>query len=167
MKYWLFFLALAFALSPVSAEAEIADVQHPEARPYAESVDAQRAVADAFQAAAIDGRNVIVVMGANWCHDSRALAGWFTKPRFAEMLGRQYHVVYVDVGTPQTGKGRNLDIAKRFGIRKVNGTPLVMLLSADIRLLNSKKDAASWRNAASRSEDEIYRYFKEFQVNRD
>jgi hypothetical protein len=29
-------------------------------------------------------------------------------------------------------------------------------------LLNSKKDAASWRNAASRSEDEIYRYFAEF-----
>jgi hypothetical protein len=70
--------------------------------------------------------------------------------------------VYVDVGVPQTGRGRNLDIAKRFGIRKVKGTPLVLIVSPDGRLLNSKKDAASWRNAASRSDDEVYRYFAEF-----
>jgi hypothetical protein len=33
------------------------------------------------------------------------------------------------------------------------------VLSSDGKLLNSKKDAASWRNAASRSEDDIFRYF--------
>lgn len=78
------------------------------------------------------------------------------------MLGGQYQLVYIDVGTPQTGKGRNLEIAKRFGIKKVKGTPLVMVLSADGRLLNSKKDAASWRNAASRNEQAIYDYFDRF-----
>jgi hypothetical protein len=38
----------------------------------------------------------------------------------------------------------------------------VMILSADGALLNSRKDAASWRNAASRNEDSIYRYFAAF-----
>jgi len=37
--------------------------------------------------------------------------------------------------------------------------PLLMVLSPDGKLLNSKKDAASWRNVASRSEDDIFRYF--------
>ena len=62
----------------------------------------------------------------------------------------------------QLYEGRNLDIAKRFGIKKVKTTPLVMLVSADGKLLNSKKDAASWRNAASRGEDDIYSYFARF-----
>jgi hypothetical protein len=79
----------------------------------------------------------------------------------------RYQIVYIDVGTPQIGKGRNLDIAKRLGIKNVKNTPLVMLVSADGVLLNSKKDAASWRNAAIRSEDEIFRYFNAFQVLRN
>jgi Thioredoxin-like len=120
--------------------------------------DVDRALADAKAS----GKTVLIVMGANWCHDSVGLAGWFETPRFASMLRDRYELVYVDVGVPQTGRGRNLDIAKRFGIRKVKGTPLVLVVSPDGKLLNSKKDAASWRNAASRSEDDIYRYFDRF-----
>ena len=82
--------------------------------------------------------------------------------RFKEMMRDRYQIVYVDVGTPQLGKGRNLDIAKRFGIGKVKNTPLLIMVSAEGKLLNSKKDAASWRNAASRNEDDIYRYFATF-----
>ena len=153
-------LALAMPLGIVMAETPVAD--HPEARAFTEIADSQGALDAALAAAAVDGRRVIVVMGANWCHDSRSLAGWFATPRFAQMLERQYHVVYVDAGTPQTGKGRNLDIARRFGIKKVKNTPLVMIVSGDGTLLNSRKDAASWRNAASRSEHAIYRYFAAF-----
>jgi hypothetical protein len=55
-----------------------------------------------------------------------------------------------------------LDIARRFGIKKIKGTPTVLVVSPEGKLLNSKKDAASWRNAASRDDDAIYRYFAEF-----
>lgn len=163
MKYWLLALALALPLAPVHADRALEG--HPEARPFIESADAKRALADALQAAAVNGRKVIIIMGANWCHDSRALAGWFATPRFEQVLGRHYQVVYIDVGNPQLGKGRNLDIAKSFDIKKMRNTPVVLMLSADGRLLNSKKDAVSWRNAASRSEDEIYRYFADFRTD--
>lgn len=113
--------------------------------------------------AKLTNRKLLVIMGANWCHDSGALANLIDTPRFADMVAQNYEVLFIDVGVPQTGKGRNLDIAKRFGIKKVKGTPLVMIVSADGKLLNSKKDAASWRNAASRSEDDIFRYFAEFK----
>jgi hypothetical protein len=63
---------------------------------------------------------------------------------------------------PRLGEGRNLDLARRFGIKKIKATPMVLVLSPDGKLLNSKRDAASWRNAASRSEDDIYHYFAGF-----
>lgn len=155
--------AVIFAILLVFAATSAKPQVHPEARPFDESANAQWDVNVALvSAAAHNGQNIIVVMGANWCHDSRALAGWFGTARFADMLREHYQIVYVDLGTPQVGKGRNLDVAKRFGIKKVKGTPLVLVLSPDGKLLNSKKDAASWRNAASRSEDDIYRYFSAF-----
>ena len=124
--------------------------------------DAQSQLELHLDRAQATNRKLVVIMGANWCHDSGALANVIGSPRFAGMMVQNYEVLFVDVGVPQTGKGRNLDIAKRFGIKKVKGTPLVMVLSPDGKLLNSKKDAASWRNAASRSDDDIFRYFAEF-----
>ena len=135
---------------------------NPEALVYFANRDANADVETALTDAKVSGKTVVIVMGANWCHDSVGLAGWLDTPRFMSMMRDRYDIVYVDVGTPQTGKGRNLDIAARFGIKKVKSTPLMMLVSADGRMLNSKKDAVSWRNAASRSENAIYRYFAEF-----
>ncbi len=135
---------------------------NPEGLAFFADRNAQVDVEQAMASAKLSGKTVLVIMGANWCHDSVGLAGWLDTPRFMDMMRDRYAIVYVEVGTPQTGKGRNLDIAKRFGIKKVKSTPLVMLVSADGKLLNSKKDAAGWRNAASRSEEEIYRYFAEF-----
>jgi len=135
---------------------------NPESLAYFADRNAQFDVERALTDARVTGKTVLVIMGANWCHDSVALAGWLDTPRFKEMMRDRYQIVYVDVGTPQLGKGRNLDIAKRFGIGKVKNTPLLIMVSAEGKLLNSKKDAASWRNAASRNEDDIYRYFATF-----
>lgn len=155
---------LVNSTSPTPAPAAPAERKsNPEALVYFADRDGQAAVESALASAKASGKMVLVIMGANWCHDSIGLAGWLDTPRFMAMMRDRYETVYVDVGTPQTGKGRNLEIAKRFGIKKVRNTPLVMLVSADGKLLNGRKDAVSWRNAASRNEDEVYRYFAEFQ----
>lgn len=136
---------------------------NPEALAFIAESNAQADVDRALADAKKDGKTVLVILGANWCHDSIGLAGWFDTPRFKDMMRDRYSIVYVDVGTPQNGRGRNLDIAKRFGINKVKNTPLVLIVSADGERMNSKKDAIGWRNAASRSEDDIYRYFATFE----
>ncbi|WP_417608475.1 thioredoxin family protein [Parasphingorhabdus sp.] len=130
---------------------------HPEARPYDESADATAAVDAALARAGIADKRVLLVMGANWCHDSRALAGWLAEPRFAAMLDAKYELVYVDVGY----KDRNIDIAQRFGLDAIKGTPTVLVLSSGGALLN-RRSAPKWRNAASREEDDIFAYFDEF-----
>lgn len=146
-----------------AAPATVEPSANPESRAYFADRNAQQDVENALASAKVSGKTVIVIMGANWCHDSIGLAGRLDSPRFTQMMRDKYAIIYVDTGTPQTGNGRNLDIAKRFGIKKVKSTPLVMLISADGKLLNSKKDAASWRNASVRSQDDIYRYFAEFK----
>jgi thioredoxin-related protein len=135
---------------------------NPESMVFFADRNAQIDVDKALEEAKISGKNVLMIMGANWCHDSVGLAGWLASPRFMAMMRDHYITVYIDVGTPQIGKGRNLDIAKRFGVKKIKGTPVVLVVSADGKLLNGAKDAVSWRNAASRREDDIFSYFDGF-----
>ncbi len=160
MRFLLLFLAI-LGLSTVPAsqavKAEPGETGYPEARPFDESARAAEQVDAALARAQLSGKRVIVVMGANWCHDSRGLAGWFAEPRFAAMLEARYELVYVDVGL----KDRNIDIAQRFGIKSIKGTPTVLILSAQGELLN-RKSAPKWRNAASRTEEDIFVYFNQF-----
>ena len=94
-------------------------------------------------------------MGANWCHDSRALAGWLGTPRFASLIEREYELVFVNVGMPQSGDGHNLEVARRFGIDELPGTPNLLVVTPQGTIVNADT-ATTWRNAASRSEDAIY-----------
>jgi hypothetical protein len=128
---------------------------HPEARPFAAEADAAADVDAALARAAASGKRVLLVLGGNWCHDSRALAGWLETPRLAALIAEHYEPVFVDVGVPQTGEGRNLAIARRFGLAEMTGTPALLVLT-DAGAAVNPDTAASWRNAASRSEDAIH-----------
>lgn len=156
------FLQTLIHTTPPPTPPAVERKTNPESHAFVVDRNAQIDVDQALDEAKSNGKNVLIIMGANWCHDSIGLAGWLDTPRFTAMMRDRYAIVYVDVGTPQIGKGRNLDIAKRFGIKKIKGTPVVMVVSADGKLLNSKKDALSWRNSASRREDDIFRYFDGF-----
>ena len=70
-------------------------------------------------------------------------------------MAERYELVFVNVGMPQTGDGHNLAVARRFGLAEMPGTPALLVLDADGKPLNPDT-AASWRNAASRSEDAIF-----------
>ncbi|MEO0463092.1 MAG: thioredoxin family protein [Pseudomonadota bacterium] len=128
---------------------------YPEAESYAVSQDAAADVDAALARAAETDKRVLLVMGANWCHDSRALAGWLGTERFKALIEKRYELVYVNVGMPQRGDGHNLQIAKRFGLDELPGTPNVLVLTPAGELVNAET-ATSWRNAASREEAAIY-----------
>jgi len=158
MRYLIFAAGLFLAIPAFSAaHAEKTETEHPEAKPYKKNAKASKNVDAALARAAVADKRVLLVMGANWCHDSRGLAGWFERPRFAAMLEPKYEIVYVDVGY----RDRNIDIAQRFGIEEIKGTPTVLVLSPRGALLNPES-APSWRNAASRDEEDIFAYFDQF-----
>jgi hypothetical protein len=160
----LIFSLLLLLLQPVAMHTEIAELAATDrtGQVFDKSRNAQTDVDVALDRAKTQGKMVLIILGANWCHDSRDLATWLESPRFKSMLDARYVLVFVDVGKPQTGDGRNLDMARRFGIKTMKTTPLVVIASPTGVRLNSKKDAIGWRNAASRSENEVYRHFALF-----
>lgn len=150
-----FAAGLALALAACATTPDSAAPAHPEAKSYAVTPDAMGDVDAALARAGANGKRVLVVMGGNWCHDSRALAGWLETPRFAALVAERYELAFVNVGLPQTGDGHNLDVPQRFGLADVPGTPALLVLTPEGKAVNLDT-AASWRNAASRAEDAIF-----------
>lgn len=112
--------------------------------------------------AATDNAKAVIVFGADWCHDSRALAKVLTSDTFKNEFGARYEVTFIDVGRPQNGEGRNLDLVKRLGVKNLKSTPALFVLRGDGKVLNGKKDAVSWRNADSRGADKVLAWFRGF-----
>jgi thioredoxin-like negative regulator of GroEL len=152
-------VAAFFAMSPIGPLQAAKEVEtgNPEASPFDAKAHARAEVDAALARAKAGNRMALIVMGANWCHDSRALAGWLAQPHFAAMVVSRYELVYVDVGY----RDRNIDIARRFGIKSIKGTPTVLIVDGNGKLLN-KKDAPKWRDAGSRKAQDIYKAFAEF-----
>jgi hypothetical protein len=135
--------------------AVAASHDYPEAKSYHVREDAAGDVDAALLRAAENDTRLLLVMGANWCHDSRALAGWLETERFSNLIAQEYELVFVNIGMPQSGDGHNLAIAQRFGLDDLPGTPNLLVITPEGALLNPET-ATTWRDAASRSEDEIF-----------
>ena len=133
----------------------VSSASAPSAAMYDESADASADVEAALARAQASGKRVLLAMGANWCSDSRALAGWLESPRFQALIEDKYELVFVDIGARGHGRGRNLDIAERYGLDGVTGLPNLLVLTPDGTLVNGES-AKSWRNAEKRSGDAIY-----------
>lgn len=139
-----------------------ADPHHKNSpRPYHAESDAWADLNATLAAARESGKRSIIVMGANWCHDSRGLAYHLENPEFrAEHITPYFEQVYIDVGE----KNRNIDIAQKFGLEDIKGTPTIFVLTNEGDVLNLDT-APTWRNAASRSKEEIIEYFKGFRAS--
>lgn len=147
--------ALALAGCATTAPEAAHSPSYPEASSFAVTADPMGEVDAALTKAARDDTRLLLVMGANWCHDSRALAGWLGTERFQSLIAEHYELVFVNVGLPQTGDGHNFHIARRFGLEELPGTPNLLVVTPEGTLVNADS-ATTWRNAASRSEDAIY-----------
>lgn len=150
-------LLLVAACVPFPAQAREEPATYFKADPFPDDQ-----LETAWRNAAEMGRLAIVVFGADWCHDSRALARTLTGDAFQREFGARYTVTLIDVGKPQTGEGRNLDLVESLGVKSLKSTPAMFVLSGTGRPLNSKVDALSWRNADSRGEARTLAWFRQF-----
>ena len=117
----------------------------------------------ALDDAARSGRSAVLVFGADWCHDSIALAKLLTSDAFRAEFGKGYAVTFIDVGVPQRGQGRNIDLLARFKVKQLKGTPAMFVVGPDGKLRNSRKDALSWRNAESRGAAATLAWFRKLK----
>lgn len=131
---------------------------HSEYRVYNADIDAMAAVDAALLRAGERGTKALIVMGANWCHDSRGLAARLDSPEFQSLIKDNYELVYVSAGTNPGQKNQNQDVSKRFGVDAIEGTPTVFVTNMDGFVLNADS-AGYWRRADSIPTDMSYAYF--------
>lgn len=145
---------------PIGAQASSGQSyahHYPEYTPYDARADAAGDIAQTLAAAKAENKKAILVFGANWCHDSRALAAYFDAPRFQTLIQNNYKLAYIDVGQ----KNRNIDQAQKFGVASIEGTPTVFITDINGNVLNLDT-APTWRNAASREEESVWDYFNNY-----
>jgi protein disulfide-isomerase len=128
--------------------------------PYNEQADAVADVQHAIAAAQIDHKKVLLVFGANWCPDCRALdRAMHGSSR--HLIDREFDVVKIDVGNFD----KNLPLAQRYGNPIAKGIPAVVVVGSGNQVLYSTK-AGELANAGQMTEQSIYDFLKEKVANR-
>jgi len=107
-------------------------------RVYPDVAGAPSDVAAAVQAAAQQGRRVLVDFGANWCGDCKILDANFHRPENAGLLRDHYILVHVNVG--DHGIDYNADLAARYGIPLNKGVPALAVLDGQGHVVFSQKN---------------------------
>jgi thioredoxin 1 len=102
--------------------------------PYNEKADAQAEVRHALAAAQSNHKKVLLVFGANWCGDCRALDKAMHGSS-QHLIAHRFEVVKIDVGNFD----KNLELARRYGNPIEKGIPAVVVLGARGQMIYSTK----------------------------
>lgn len=145
--------AQATAHVPAQAAAQVA-APVAAALPYDETADAKALLSQALATARARQQRVLVVFGANWCEDCRALDAAVKAPRTAALLAKAFVLVKVDVGRFD----RNLDITQQYGQPTRRGIPAAVVLAPDNSVLYATR-AGELSNARRMSETGVYDFF--------
>ena len=107
----------------------VAITQPAQARewPYNERADARAELTQALADAKAAHLPVLLIFGANWCEDCRALDAALKQDRNAALMAKEFKLVKVNVGNFD----HNLDIVNRYGNPIRQGIPAAVILSAD------------------------------------
>ncbi|HET9651501.1 MAG TPA: thioredoxin family protein [Usitatibacter sp.] len=124
-------------------------------KPYDESADAKADIRHALAQAQAARKPVLVVFGANWCPDCRALDIAMKGGRNAELIAKEFEVVKVDVGRFD----RNVDVAASYDVPLKKGIPAVAVVSPGGRLISATR-GGELADARRMSEDGLYRFFR-------
>jgi len=116
---------------------------HPDGRQFPASANALADVQQALDRADGDDRLVLVVLGGNWCHDSRALASRLGEAPLAELIEQHYELIFVDVGFLDKGR----DVVQAFDVAHYYATPTVLIIDAASGRLINDEDRHQWSNA--------------------
>ena len=115
----------------------------PDGRLFEPSTDALADVQQTLERAKANDRLALIVVGGNWCHDSRALAARLNRSPLAEVIEQEYELVYVDVGWLDQGR----DVLQEFGVAHFYATPTVLIVDPVSGNVVNDEDRHIWGNA--------------------
>jgi thiol-disulfide isomerase/thioredoxin len=153
-------IALAICLGLVIGNARAAETD-PDGKLFQPSDDPLADVQRAIASAGLTERRALVVLGANWCHDSRALAARLHQSPLAEVIQQHYVLVFVDVGYYELGRA----LPQQFGVAHYYATPTVLIIDPGSGQLVDDEERHMWGNAYRVSMSESVEYFEKWAAN--
>jgi thioredoxin 1 len=145
MKHFFAFACMLCAVAAAAAEL-----------PYDEVADAKTELRQALSDSAKDQRPVLLIFGANWCKDCRALDRAQKTEKNAGLMAHEFRVVKIDVGNFE----RNLDIDNAYGNPIKKGIPAAVVLSPDNKVLYATR-AGELADARRMNDEGIYGFFRQ------
>lgn len=111
---------------------------------YEDPAEVQKGIETARTQAALEGKRVAVVFGADWCPDCYAFESSLKHRLVAPIVQPAYVIVKVSVGN----RNRNLELMEGYGMAVENGIPAVAVLEPDGSLVAAQRQG-EFRNASS------------------
>lgn len=156
---------LALSVSdPASAAATPAN---QDASPFmpreAYTQDAETALARVLAAqarAAERDVRLVVIIGAEWCDDSRAMADFFADPQFSAQMEEGYEIAFVNAGSFNHG----LDIVQHYGLPAYYATPTVLVIEPHSSAVLNLDSQTFWRSASHRELLDAETYFADLSA---
>lgn len=126
------------APAPAVSITSLRQLPTPLPYPFDPRADAEAQVAAGAAKARASGKLLLIELGGDWCGDCRILAAVMRLPEVAAFVDKHYVVVPVDVGRID----RNLQIARRYGVKRVEGVPALLVVDGRGRLVDAGHVAA-------------------------
>ncbi|TPH17290.1 thioredoxin family protein [Litorilituus lipolyticus] len=122
---------------------------------FAESDHVMQDIDDKLAKAKAEHKKLLLVLGAQWCHDSTGLAAKFSQSTMQTILTEHYQTLFIDVGYYQRG----FDVVSRFNMPIYYGTPTVMIIDPESETIINSDSMQQWLSADSISLENYQKYF--------
>ncbi|GAA0859676.1 hypothetical protein GCM10009114_34040 [Aliiglaciecola litoralis] len=146
---------MLLAFSVLSTESQAADTQ---VSVYKASADPMQDVQLALEQAKKNDKLALIILGAQWCHDSMGLADKFDAPEMQVILADNFETAFVDVGYLEDRR----DITQRFGQANYFATPTVLIVDPHSERLLNADSLQKWGVADSIPVSQYIEYFSGF-----
>lgn len=153
-------VALLIGLSLAVGNASAAETD-PDGALFQPSDDPLADVQRAIHSAGLSQRRALVVLGADWCHDSRALAARLHQSPLADVIQEHYELVMVDVGFYEQGR----EVVQQFGVPHFYATPTVLIIDPASGQIVDDEDRHMWGDAYRIGMSASVDYFEKWAAN--
>lgn len=99
----------------------------------------------ALRKASAENKYALIVLGAQWCHDSVGLAERFSTDKMQTVLSERYVTQFIDVGYLQDRR----DITSLVGYPNYFATPTVLIVDPNSNTVMNMDSLKKWQSAGS------------------
>ena len=128
--------------------------------PHIAAAEAQASVAEVLDKARASDRLAMLVLGANWCHDSVDFANMLAQPELESWIGQHYVVGLYNLGYLDDFQ----TYLAPYGVPVIYGTPTVLVIDPKTNQLLNPEFHYYWRNASQLTAKDARKYFSIYLV---